>query len=130
VAGHLDELLGLEVDAVSAEEVTGRVPVRDAIRQPWGIVHGGLYAAVAESLASQGTYHGVADAGLVPLGIANTTSFLRPIAEGTVHAVARRRHGGRTTWVWDVELSDDQGRPCALARVTVAVRPPTGGSGS
>jgi 1,4-dihydroxy-2-naphthoyl-CoA hydrolase len=130
VAGHLDDLLGLEVDAVSAQEVTARVPVRDAIRQPWGIVHGGLYAAVAESLASRGTHHGVADAGLVPLGIANTTSFLRPIAEGTVHAVARRRHGGRTTWVWDVELSDDQGRQCALARVTVAVRPSPGGSGS
>ncbi|MDP9399401.1 MAG: PaaI family thioesterase [Actinomycetota bacterium] len=127
--GGLDALLGLEVLAVGEEEVVARVPVRDAIRQPFGLVHGGLYAAVAESLASRGTYAGVAQKGAVPLGIANHTSFLRPIAEGTVHAVARRRHGGRTTWLWDVELSDDQGRLCALGRVTVAVRP-RGGSGS
>ncbi|MBA2637813.1 MAG: PaaI family thioesterase [Solirubrobacterales bacterium] len=129
MAGDLDALLGLELHAVSAEEVTATVAVRDQVRQPWGIVHGGLYAAVAESLASRGTFHGVADAGLVPLGISNATSFLRPIAAGSVHARALRRHGGRTTWVWDVELSDDQGRLCALARVTVAVRPRPGDSG-
>ncbi len=126
--GGLDAMLGLEVLAVGEEEVVARVPVRDAIRQPFGLVHGGLYAAVAESLASRGTYAGVAQEDAVPLGIANHTSFLRPIAEGTVHAVARRRHRGRTTWLWDVELSDDQGRLCALGRVTVAVRP-RGGSG-
>ena len=127
--GGLDALLGLEVLAVGVEEVTARVPVRDAIRQPFGLVHGGLYAAVAESLASRGTHAGVEGEGGVALGIANHTSFLRPIADGTVHAVARRRHRGRTTWVWDVELSDDQGRLCALGRVTVALRP-RAGSGS
>ena len=127
--GGLDDVLGLEVITVGEEEVTARVPVRDEVRQPFGLVHGGLYAAMAESLASRGTYAGVGEHGEVPLGIANQTSFLRPIAEGSVHAVARRRHRGRTTWVWDVELSDDQGRLCALGRVTVAVRP-RGGSGS
>jgi acyl-coenzyme A thioesterase PaaI-like protein len=44
-----------------------------------------------------------------------------------VHAEARRRHRGSTTWVWDVDMTDDEGRLCALARVTIAVRPaPTG----
>ena len=55
--------------------------------------------------------------------MSNESSFLRPVREGTIHATARRRHRGRTTWVWDVELADDEGRLCALSRVTVAVRP-------
>jgi 1,4-dihydroxy-2-naphthoyl-CoA hydrolase len=56
-------------------------------------------------------------------GMSNQTNFLRPITEGTVHAVARRRHRGRTTWVWEVDMTDDAGRLCAIVRMTVAVRP-------
>ena len=58
-------------------------------------------------------------------GLSNQTSFLRPIVSGTIHAVARRRHRGRTTWVWEVELSDDDARLCALVRMTIAVREAT-----
>ena len=48
------------------------------------------------------------------MGQSNHTSFLRPVTEGTVHAEARRRHRGRTTWVWEVDFTDDQGRLCAI----------------
>ena len=61
--------------------------------------------------------------GEVAQGLSNHTSFLRPILAGTVNATARRVHRGRTTWVWEVEISDDEGRLCALSRVTMAVRP-------
>ena len=61
--------------------------------------------------------------GNTAMGMSNQTSFLRPVTEGHVNAEARARHRGRTTWVWEVELSDDAGRLCALSRVTVAVRP-------
>ncbi len=118
-----DRHYGLEIDEASAELVRGRVPVREHVTQPMGIVHGGVYAAIAEGLASVGTNHGVAGDGMVALGMSNNATFLRPVAAGgTIHAVARRRHRGRTTWVWDVELTDDEGRLCALSRVTVAVR--------
>jgi 1,4-dihydroxy-2-naphthoyl-CoA hydrolase len=56
------------------------------------------------------------------MGQSNQTSFLRPIVAGTIHATARRRHRGRTTWVWEVDITDDDGRLCALVRMTVAVR--------
>ena len=117
-----DGLYGLQIDEIDAEHVLAHVPVRDAVRQPYGLVHGGLYAAVAETLASFGTAAGVSADGMVPLGMSNNTTFLRPITEGEVHASARPLHRGRTTWVWDVELSDDDGRLCAVSRVTVAVR--------
>ena len=117
-----DALYGLQIDTVSEDEVTAHVPVRDEVRQPMGLVHGGVYAAIAESLASMATAVAVADDGKQAMGLSNSTSFLRPITEGTVHATARRVHHGRTTWIWDVEITDDQGRRCALTRMTVAVR--------
>ncbi|MDP8944094.1 MAG: PaaI family thioesterase [Actinomycetota bacterium] len=119
----LDGALGFELEAVGDGRAVGRMAVADRVRQPFGIVHGGAYAALAESLASIGTHEAVAGEGLVPMGLSNQTSFLRPVAEGTVQGEARRRHRGRTTWIWDVEFTDDEGRTCALSRVTVALRP-------
>ena len=68
------------------------------------------------------TWYAVQDLGLTAQGLSNQTSFLRPIFDGTIHAVARRRHRGRTTWVWEVEITDDEDRLCALVRMTIAVR--------
>ena len=118
-----DGLYGLEIHAMTDEEVSARVPVRADLKQPAGLVHGGVFASIAESITSIGTWAAVQPDGLVAQGLSNQTSFLRPILDGTIHAVARRRHRGRTTWVWEVEISDDQQRLCALVRMTIAVRP-------
>jgi len=117
-----DGLYGLEILTLSDEQVTARVPVRDELKQPAGLVHGGVFASIAESIASIGTWYAVHDDGYSAQGLSNQTSFLRPILDGTIHAVARRRHRGRTTWVWEVDISDDDGRLCALVRMTIAVR--------
>jgi uncharacterized protein (TIGR00369 family) len=117
-----DRLFGLEVLMVSDTEARGQVRVRDELKQAYGIVHGGVYAALAESLASIATALAVAEEGKIAVGLSNQTSFLRPITEGTVHGVAVRKHRGRTTWVWEVEMSDDAGRVCVLTRMTIAVR--------
>jgi 1,4-dihydroxy-2-naphthoyl-CoA hydrolase len=118
-----DGLYGLELLELTDELVRGRVAVRDELKQPAGLVHGGVYAAVAESLATNGTAASVFADGNTAAGLSNQTSFLRPITAGSIHAVARPRHRGRTTWVWEVELSDDDDRLCVVSRVTVAVRP-------
>jgi len=118
-----DALYGLEILELGEERATAQVPVRDAVKQPMGLVHGGLYASIAESLTSIATATAVVSDGHVATGMSNQTSFLRPITQGTVHAVAIRRHRGRTTWMWDVEITDDHGRLCAVSRMTIAVRP-------
>ena len=117
-----DDHYGLELVEATDELVQARVPVREYLLQPVGLVHGGVHASIAEALASYGTNVGVVPEGKIGLGQSNHSSFLRPMSEGTIHAVARRRHRGRTTWIWDVELTDDEGRMCALSRVTIAVR--------
>lgn len=121
-----DLLYGLELLDFSPEEVRAQVAVREELKQPAGLVHGGVYAAVAESLASLATALAVAGEGNTAMGLSNSTSFLRPITEGVIHAQASRIHRGRTTWVWDVHFTDDAGRLCAVTRMTIAVRPPRG----
>jgi uncharacterized protein (TIGR00369 family) len=109
---ELPDLIDIELLERTEEEVRARVPVSDALKQPLGLVHGGVYATIADILTAQ-TGHAVS----------NQTSFLRPITAGTIHAHARRRHSGRTTQVWEVDITDDQGRLCALVRTTIYPAP-------
>lgn len=124
--GAYDRLYGLEFVEVSELEVRARVPVRDELKQPMGLVHGGLYASLAESITSVVTAVVVVHEGNMATGLSNVTNFLRPITDGAVHALATRLHRGRTTWVWDVRMSDDADRICAVTRMTIAVRPLAG----
>jgi 1,4-dihydroxy-2-naphthoyl-CoA hydrolase len=118
-----DRLYGLEMVELADGEVRARVRLRDELKQPMGLLHGGVYASIAESLASLATALGVLERGEIAVGLSNSTSFLRPVTEGSVHAHATRLHKGRTTWVWDVRFNDDAGKLCALTRMTIAVRP-------
>lgn len=120
-----DEHYGLELIEASGDEVRARCPVTEHVLQPVGLVHGGVYAAMAEAMSSIGT---VVGAEAPAAGMSNHTSFLRPVTQGTVHAVARPRHRGRTTWVWETDFTDDDGRLCALSRVTIAVLGDRGGA--
>jgi len=124
-----DRLYGLELVDFSDGEVRARVQLRDELEQPMGLLHGGVYASIAESLASLATALGVRERGEVAMGLSNSTSFLRPITDGVVHASATCLHRGRTTWVWDVRFSDDADRTCAVTRMTIAVRPARDGAG-
>src|SRR3712207_3971367 len=97
-----DGLYGLQIDmdSVSEEEVRATVPVRDEIKQPMGLVHGGVFASIAESRASLGAGVAGGREGKQARGRSSATSFMGRIPGGTVHGVARRIHRGRTTWIW------------------------------
>src|SRR5918912_505841 len=81
--GASARLYGLRIDSCTDEEVRATVAVRDEIKQPLGLVHGGVFAAIAESIASFGTWKGVHRDGRTAQGLSNQTSFLRPILTGT-----------------------------------------------
>jgi 1,4-dihydroxy-2-naphthoyl-CoA hydrolase len=119
----LDNVLGCELLELSPERVRASVRIHDRMRQRFGVVHGGAYCAWAEMLASEGTVRGVEAEGKIAMGLSNSTHFLRPLREGVITAEGRPRHRGRTTWVWDVDFTDEQGRLCSTSRVTIAVRP-------
>ena len=118
-----DGLYGLQLTRVDGDGVDAFVEIGPSHHQPFGIVHGGVYAAMAESMASVGTFVGTGEDKFVA-GMSNNTTFLRATREGTVRAEARPLHTGRTTWIWDVSITGPDGRAVAAARVTIAVREP------
>jgi 1,4-dihydroxy-2-naphthoyl-CoA hydrolase len=121
-AGTLDDILGFELIEASPERCRARFAAEPRVQQPMGLVHGGAIAALAESLASVTTYRAVKENGSFAVGQANHTTFLRPVTGRHVNAEGTPLHRGRTTWVWDVTFTDDDGRVCAVSRVTMAVR--------
>jgi 1,4-dihydroxy-2-naphthoyl-CoA hydrolase len=121
-AGTLDDILGFELIEATPERCRARFAAEPRVQQPMGLVHGGAIAALAESLASVTTYRAVRENGSVVVGQSNHTTFLRPITGREVNAEGKPLHRGRTTWVWDLTFTDDDGRVCAVSRVTMAVR--------
>ncbi|MBI4898811.1 MAG: PaaI family thioesterase [Actinobacteria bacterium] len=119
----LDGTLGIKLDRIDDDgTIHATLAIEDRVRQPYGVVHGGAYAAMAESMASAGTFVSVHQDGKIALGLSNNTQFLRSGTQGTVHGTGVPIHRGRTTWVWDITLSDDDERVLAVSRVTIAVR--------
>ena len=119
----LDGVLGFEVVELGEEHAVARFPIADRVKQRFGLIHGGAYAALAEMLATEATVAVVYPDGFAAMGTSNDTSFLRGARGAWITARARRRHRGRTTWVWEIDHTDDEGRLCAISRVTIAVRP-------
>ncbi len=117
--GWLD-LEWLELDRESAHV---RLKVRENMRQPLGLLHGGIYSAVAETVASVATVAAVWDDGYVGSGLNNYASFLRPVTGGTLDVFAKLRGHDDREWTWGHEFRDEQDRLCALVDVTIAVRP-------
>jgi uncharacterized protein (TIGR00369 family) len=118
-----DVLMGTEWLGDDPDRARVRLPLRDELRQPFGLLHGGVMSSLVESICSRATALAVADRGMIAMGQSISVNFIRPITEGAIEVEARARHRGRTTWVWDVEVRDDEVRLCALAQMTIAVRP-------
>ena len=123
---RFDSLIGTEWLADDPDDARVRVRMRDELRQPLGLMHGGVMSTLVDSVCSRATALAVLSDGMVAMGQSINVSFLRPITAGSAEVRARVRHRGRTTWVWGAEVNDDDGRLCAVAQMTVAVRPSSG----
>jgi 1,4-dihydroxy-2-naphthoyl-CoA hydrolase len=119
---HFDDLIGTEWLSDDPDDARVRLPIRDELRQPFGLMHGGVMSTLVESVCSRATATAVYDEGMAAMGQSIAVSFIHPVTEGAVEVRARARHRGRTTWVWDAEVVDAKGKLCALAQMTIAVR--------
>jgi len=129
LTSHFDALLGTEWLDDDPEHARVRVTMRDELRQPVGLLHGGVMSTLVESVCSRATALSVMGDGMMAMGQSIGVSFIRPVTDGHVEVHAVARHRGRTTWVWDAEVIDANGRLCALAQMTIAVRPIPGRAG-
>jgi uncharacterized protein (TIGR00369 family) len=121
--------LGLEWLDLTLTSAHVRFEVRENLKQPLGLMHGGIYCAVAETVASVATVNAVYKDGFIGSGLSNSASFLRPITAGTVDVIAILRGHDEREWTWGHEFRDDGERLCALVDVTIAVRPAPPGVG-
>jgi 1,4-dihydroxy-2-naphthoyl-CoA hydrolase len=101
---------------------SGRVSVRPELLGADGTVQSGIYAAIAESIASTATAVEVVPKGLIPSGLSNSTHVVADVRDGVLEAVARCRARGELEWVWDVQIGPSGGEPSAIATVAIAVR--------
>jgi uncharacterized protein (TIGR00369 family) len=120
---HFDALLGTEWLDDDPGHARVRVEVRDELRQPVGLLHGGVMSTLVESICSRATALAVMGEGMMAMGQSISVSFIRPVTEGAAEVRAKARHRGRTTWVWDAEVLNSEGKLCALAQMTIAIRP-------
>ena len=120
VASGVHHHLGIEMVLVTPEKVVLSVVVGPKLQQPYGILHGGVSALLAESAASIGGAVSV-EPGYIVVGTELNCSHLRSMSAGTLTATATPIRKGRTVHVWGVELTDDDGRLICVARCSLQV---------
>ena len=125
-AGAFARAAGFVLDDLTGSRVSGHIDLSADHHTPWGIVHGGVYASAIESAASIGASAAVRDAGMVAVGITNTTHFLRSVTEGRAQVEAFVINQGRTQQLWRVDITDDHGRLLAHGEVRLQNITPAG----
>ena len=115
--GGFEIALGLVFTRATQDEVVCEVPVGPHLVQPYGLVHGGVYASIIETVASVGAAMFAMANGQTAVGLENSTSFLRAVRTGKLVGIARPLHRGRATQVWEVEVRGDDGKLAATGRV-------------
>lgn len=111
---------GLMITTVRPDRFEGYIELDASHHQPWGIVHGGVYATAVESAASIGASAFAAERGQYAVGVNNNTNFLRPLTGGRVDVTAWPIQQGRTQQLWQVEIVDQAGRLIATGQLRVA----------
>lgn len=115
--------LGIEFTELGEDFIRGRMPVDARTKQPYGLLHGGSSAVLAETLASVAANLCVDDPmQQQAVGLELNCNHLRAVTEGHVIGTARPLHVGRRTQVWDIRIEDAQGRLSCVARLTLAMR--------
>ncbi|MEU1551081.1 PaaI family thioesterase [Nocardia sp. NPDC005745] len=113
------QVLGLNYSEISQDRVAAEFMITPVLHQPDGIVHGGVYSAVVEALASVGGSEWYGSKGRV-VGVNNNTDFLRQVSAGTLYAEATPIHRGRSQQLWSVMVMDSEGRLVAHGQVRLA----------
>ncbi|MDU8420422.1 hotdog fold thioesterase [Pseudomonas syringae] len=119
----IGEVLDIRFESFTDDSLTASMVVDQRTRQPFGLLHGGASVVLAESLGSMASYLIVDPSKYFCVGLEVNANHLRGVRAGRVTGVVRPVHIGRTTHVWDIRISNDEGKPSCISRLTVAVVP-------
>jgi len=115
------EAFAIRVTDIGSGLVKASMPVTESVKQPFGLLHGGASVALAESLASLGSWMLIDPETQRAAGLEINANHLRPVSEGTLHAVAAIVHHGRRTHVWQITITDEKSRSVCISRCTVSI---------
>lgn len=119
-AGNMVEHIGIVFTRLGDNELEATMPVDNRTRQPFGLLHGGASVVLAETLGSVAGYLCTEGEQKI-VGLEVNANHLRSAREGNVRGVCKAVHVGRRHQVWQIEISDEQGRLCCTSRLTTAV---------
>ena len=122
--GGFNNALGLQFTKADPDEYVAEIEITDRHLQPYGLVHGGVYAGMIETLCSTGAALTVWGENKTTVGLENNTSFLKAVRGGRLRCTARPLLLGKRTHVWEAGIHDDQGRLVASGRVRLMVLEP------
>jgi len=122
--GGYNSTMGLRFVEAAEDQFVAELDIDDRHRQPYGLVHGGVYAGMIETLCSTGAALSVWNEGKNTVGLENTTAFLRAVRSGTLRCTARPLLRGRRSHVWEADIKDGRGRLVATGRVRLMVLDP------
>lgn len=121
--GNMAELLGMEFTEIGPDCLRAMMPVDHRTKQPYGLLHGGASAALAETVGSVASALIIDPEKQICVGLEINANHVRGIKEGYVHALVKPIHIGGSTHVWDIRITDDQHKLVCVSRLTVAVLP-------
>ncbi|UZE22297.1 hotdog fold thioesterase [Pseudomonas sp. B21-056] len=119
----INEVLDIRFESFDDESLTASMVVDHRTHQPFGLLHGGASVVLAETVGSMAAYLCVDTSKFYCVGLEINANHLRGVRSGRVTATARMVHLGRTTQVWDIRLSNDEGKVNCVSRLTMAVVP-------
>ncbi len=117
----LMEALGIKIVELDQQRVVATMPVMGATRQPFGMLHGGASVALAETVASVGTFNLIDQVNQRAVGLEINANHIRGKRDGIVTAVGIPLHKGRTTMVWDIKITDEEEQLICVSRCTMAI---------
>jgi 1,4-dihydroxy-2-naphthoyl-CoA hydrolase len=119
--GGYNAAMGLRFVEASTDGVTAELEVGRQHLQPYGLVHGGVFAGLVETMCSVGAMLSVASEGKSVVGLENSTSFIRAVRSGTLRATSTPIQRGRRTHVWRCDIFDEEDRLVAAGRLRLLV---------
>lgn len=117
----LSDHLGIEFVAVGENSITAKMPVDDRTRQPMGLLHGGASVVLAETLGSIAALHCVDTETHTIVGLEINANHIKSAKSGWVYGEVKPIHIGRSTHIWQIEITNEVGQLMCISRITIAV---------
>ncbi|MCF8255141.1 MAG: PaaI family thioesterase [Bacteroidia bacterium] len=117
----LSDWIGIEFIEIGADYLVAKMPVDHRTIQPLGVVNGGAFCALAETVGSMAANLCLDRTKFVALGLDINANHLKSAGKGHVYGTAKAFHVGKSTQVWEIKISDDAGNLCCISRLTMAV---------